>query len=64
MEQVIAYISEFGTATLIISLPFIRKLYLELMRLRKENPELREKIAYLKGKYGDKVVTKSHGKKR
>ena len=64
MEQVIAYISEFGTATAIISLPFLRKLYLELLALRKENGELREKLAYLKGKYTDKVVLKSHGKKK
>ncbi len=63
MEDYIAYLSEFGTAFVVVASPFIRKLYKELLSLRKENTSLKEKLAFLKGKYTDRVVLKSHGKK-
>lgn len=58
--------------------PFIRGLYKELLKLREEVTELKVKVAsqevelkqtkeqleYFKTKYMDKVVLKSHGKKR
>lgn len=44
-------------------IPGIRKLYNELVHLRAENADLREKLAYLKGKYKEKVIFRTHGKK-
>lgn len=70
MNELLTYIAEGGTGAgaLFVSwkyaLPFIRGLYKELLALRKENAEIKEKLAFLRGKYTDKVVLKSHGKKR
>ena len=69
MNDLLTYIGEGGIGAGLIfvcwkyAFPFIKGLYKELLALRKENTELKEKMAYFKGKYMDKVVLKSHGKK-
>lgn len=63
MEDIVSYIRGFAEAFIIVCTPLAYKLYKELTRLRKEVGELREKLAYLKGKYKEKVVFKTHGKK-
>lgn len=68
MEELLMYVGEggAGAGALFVSwkyvFPFIKGLYNELLELRKENAELKEKLAYLRGKYKEKVVCKSHGK--
>lgn len=70
MQEILTYVGEggAGAGVLFVSykylVPFIRGLYKELLGLRKENTELKEKIAYLRGKYAEKTVLKSHGKKK
>ena len=69
MEDIWLYISEGGIGAGLLfvgwkyAIPFVNSLYKELKDLRQENSELREKVAYFKGKYTDKVL-KSHGKKK
>jgi hypothetical protein len=83
MNEFLTYVAEFGGGGGIIAfsvwkwvIPFIKKLYNELLELREKCTELEVKIAglesdlkhtqeqldYFKGKYMDKVLLRSHGK--
>ena len=68
MDDLWVYISEGGLGAGLLfliykyAIPAMKSLYNELKDLRKENAELREKLAFFKGKYTDKVILRSHGK--
>ena len=47
MQDYIAYISEFGAAFLIVSIPFARKLYKELQELRIQKNKCDVKVAVI-----------------
>jgi hypothetical protein len=70
MQDLWVYVSETGVLGVAIFvgykyvIPTLKALYKELKDLRQENAELKEKLAYFKGKYTDKVILKSHGKKK
>ena len=63
MEDIIEYVRGFAEAFIVVVSPFAYKLYKELLKLRKSDTQQKEKLAYFKGKYTEKVVLKSHGKK-
>jgi hypothetical protein len=64
MENILNYLAGFSEVVVIVGTPIAYYFYKELVKLRKENSELKQKIAYYKGKYADKYEHKSHGKKR
>ena len=71
MQDLLTLIAELGGGAGILifalwkwAIPGVKSLYQELKDLRKENTELKEKLAYYKGKYLEKHEHKSHGRKK